>query len=97
MSTDTLTTDGVRRWRLDPARSTAEFRVPNLWGLVKVKGRFERLSGWPELGGEGELRLELTIDANSFNTGNARLKPARDDPDAGNPHGPRGSDTGTLM
>lgn len=72
MSTDTLTTDGVTRWRLDPARSTAAFRVPNLWGLVRVKGRFERLSGWLELREQGERRLELTIDATSITTGNAK-------------------------
>jgi polyisoprenoid-binding protein YceI len=70
MSTDTLNRDGVSRWRLDPDRSTAEFRVPNFWGLIKVKGRFDRVSGWLEIGEQGERRLELTIDANSLNTGN---------------------------
>ncbi len=70
MSTDTHNRDGVRRWRLDPDRSTAEFRVPNFWGLMKVKGRFERLSGWLEIGEQGERRIELTIDATSLNTGN---------------------------
>ena len=49
MSTDTPTRR-CRRWRLDPARSTAEFRVPNFWGLVTVNGRFDRLSGWLEIG-----------------------------------------------
>jgi polyisoprenoid-binding protein YceI len=72
MSSDNLMTDGVRRWRLDAARSTAEFRVPHFWGLVRVKGRFERLSGWLELGTEGGRRLELTIDATSLNTGNPK-------------------------
>jgi len=72
MGTETLTTDGVGRWRLEPARSTAEFRVPHFWGLVKVRGRFERLSGWLELGKQDERRLELTIDATSLNTGNSK-------------------------
>jgi polyisoprenoid-binding protein YceI len=72
MSTDALNRDGVRRWRLDPDRSTAEFRVPNFWGLMKVKGRFDRLSGWLEIGEQGERRLELTIDATSLNTGNGK-------------------------
>ena len=72
MSSDNLTTDGVRRWQLDPARSTAGFRVPHFWGLVKVKGRFERLSGWLELGNQDERGLELTIDATSLNTGNPK-------------------------
>jgi polyisoprenoid-binding protein YceI len=43
-------------WRLDPSASTAEFRVPHFWGLVTVKGHFERLDGYLEL-------------ANSLNTG----------------------------
>ena len=34
------------RWRLDPARSSVEFRVPNMWGLQKVKGRFRRFDGY---------------------------------------------------
>jgi polyisoprenoid-binding protein YceI len=50
MIPDTLDEAGTGRWRLDPTRSTAEFRVPNFWGLVKVKGRFDRLSGWLEIG-----------------------------------------------
>ena len=31
------------RWRLDPARPTAEFRVPHFWGLVTVSGAFGTL------------------------------------------------------
>jgi polyisoprenoid-binding protein YceI len=72
MVPDTLEETGVGRWRLDPAQSTAEFRVPNFWGLVKVKGRFDRLSGWLEIGERGERRIELTIDATSLNTGNEK-------------------------
>ena len=70
MIPDTLEEAGIGRWRIDPDRSTAEFRVPNFWGLMKVKGRFDRLSGWLEIGERGERRLELTIDATSVNTGN---------------------------
>jgi len=70
MSTDTSEGTVAARWRLDPVRSSAEFRVPNFWGLVKVKGRFDRLHGWLEVGEDGQRRLELTIDADSLNTGN---------------------------
>jgi polyisoprenoid-binding protein YceI len=70
MSTETLEQLDVRRWQLDPARSTAEFSVPHFWGLVKVKGHFDRLSVWLEKGEQGERRLELTIDATSLNTDN---------------------------
>lgn len=72
MIPDTLEAAGVRRWQLDPSRSTAEFRVPNFWGLVKVSGHFDRLSGWLEIGERGERRIELTIDATSLDTGNEK-------------------------
>jgi polyisoprenoid-binding protein YceI len=57
------------RWRLDPSASTAEFRVPHLWGLVTVRGRFERLDGRLEIDAGGERRITLTIDAASLTTG----------------------------
>ena len=70
MSNDTTNSTVATRWRLDPVRSRAEFRVPNYWGLGKVKGTFDRLHGWLEIGGDGRRRLELTIEADSLNTGN---------------------------
>ena len=60
------------RWVVDPVQSTAEFRVPHFWGLVKVKGHFDRIGGWLELDNNGVLRLELLIDAASVNTGNGK-------------------------
>ena len=47
---------GVTRWRLDPAASSAEFQVPHFWGLVTVRGHFERLDGWLEID-ESEQRI----------------------------------------
>jgi len=58
------------RWVIDPTHSSAEFRVPNFWGLVKVKGHFDRIDGWLEVNDKGSRRLELIIDAASVNTGN---------------------------
>ncbi len=58
------------RWRLDPARSSVEFHVPNFYGLMTVKGRFERYDGTLELG--ARPAVELTIDAASVDTGNAK-------------------------
>jgi polyisoprenoid-binding protein YceI len=60
------------RWRLDPAGSSAEFRVPSLWGLTSVKGRFVRLDGRLEVDGDQRWRMELTLDAGSLDTGNRR-------------------------
>jgi polyisoprenoid-binding protein YceI len=57
------------RWRLDPSASTAEFRVPHFWGLVTVKGHFERLDGWLELDDDQQRQMTLTIDAASLHTG----------------------------
>ena len=60
------------RWRLDPSGSSAEFRVPVLWGLASNKGRFERLDGWLEVDKDQQWRMELTLDAASLDTGNRR-------------------------
>jgi polyisoprenoid-binding protein YceI len=62
----------VTRWRLDPAASRAEFRVPHFWGLVTVRGHFERLDGWLEMDESGQRRITLTIDAASLHTGSGQ-------------------------
>jgi polyisoprenoid-binding protein YceI len=54
------------RWRIDPQRSSVEFRVPHFYGLLKVKGKFESFTGTLDLTGEPEV--ELTIDADSVQT-----------------------------
>ena len=93
------------RWRLDPSNSSAEFRVPHFWGLVPIKGRFERLDGWLALGQNGYCEVELRIDAASLNTGNdtrdahrwhsrgartsARHSPGVRSPRGRSQHGPR--------
>ena len=59
-------------WRLDASNSSAEFRVPHFWGLVPIKGRFERVDGWLARGQKGYCELEFKIDATSVNTGNTR-------------------------
>jgi polyisoprenoid-binding protein YceI len=60
------------RWRLDPSGSSAEFRVPYLWGLASVNGRFHHLDGWLEVDDDHQWRMELTMDAASLDTGNRR-------------------------
>ena len=57
-------------WRLDPARSSVEFQAKTLWGLVTVKGRFERYEGRLDL--SEDPAIELAIDAASLDTGNAK-------------------------
>jgi len=58
-----------KRWRLDPSASTAEFRVPHFWGLLTVKGHFERFDGQLEVDEHQQRQITLTIDAASLNTG----------------------------
>ncbi|MGI8571891.1 MAG: YceI family protein [Solirubrobacteraceae bacterium] len=60
------------RWRLDPSVSSAEFRVPHFWGLVTVKGHFERLDGWLDVNENQRRRMKLTIDPASLHTGIGR-------------------------
>ncbi len=57
-------------WRLDPTRSSVEFHVPHFWGLARVKGHFESYEGTLDLG--ADPAIELTIDATSLDTGNAK-------------------------
>jgi polyisoprenoid-binding protein YceI len=57
-------------WRLDPERSSVEFHVGHLWGLVTVKGRFDSYQGVLDL--DAEPAISLTIDAGSMQTGNTK-------------------------
>jgi polyisoprenoid-binding protein YceI len=58
------------RWQLDPQRSTIEFRARHFWGLGTVKGHFEDYQGRLDL--SFNPAIELTIDAASVQTGNAK-------------------------
>jgi polyisoprenoid-binding protein YceI len=52
-------------WRLDPTRSAVEFWAPTAWGLMTVKGRFERFDGTLDLRSE---TVRLTVEADSLDT-----------------------------
>jgi polyisoprenoid-binding protein YceI len=65
-ATDLQTT----RWRIDPARSSVELHVKMLWGLMTVKGRFAQYEGTLDL--SADPAIELTVDAASLDTGNAK-------------------------
>ena len=60
------------RWKLDPSRSTVEFRVRHFWGLITVSGRFDRFDGSLSVSPDGTRQIELTIDADSIHTDRAR-------------------------
>ncbi len=58
-------------WIVDPDRSSVEFRVPLLFGVIgTVKGGFTRYRGTLDLG--ARPAIELTIEAESIDTGNAK-------------------------
>jgi|ERR1700677_368278 len=57
-------------WRVDPARSSVEFHVRHFYGLMTVKGHFERYEGILDLGSESAVAL--TVDATSLDTKNAK-------------------------
>ena len=53
-------------WRLDPARSSVEFHVRHFYGLMTVKGRFDRYQGTLDL--SAHPAVELVIEADSLDT-----------------------------
>jgi polyisoprenoid-binding protein YceI len=57
-------------WQLDPRRSSVEFRAAHFWGLATVKGHFDDYAGRLDL--RADPAIELTIDAASVQTGNAK-------------------------
>lgn len=61
-----------RVWQFDPAYSSVEFTVRNLW--YNVKGRFNVLEGAIVLDEDdvGRSSITATIKANSIDTGNKR-------------------------
>jgi polyisoprenoid-binding protein YceI len=65
------TTVAPPRWSLDRDGSSVDFTVKTMWGLIPVRGRFDRFAGSYEVGRNGTT-IELTIDADSIDTGNAK-------------------------
>ena len=54
---------------VDPENTSVEFTVKTFWGLATVHGRFDSFDGFYEIG-PGGTTIELTIDADSLDTGN---------------------------
>jgi polyisoprenoid-binding protein YceI len=57
-------------WHLDPSRSSVEFHVRHFYGLITVKGHFDRYEGTLALA--SHPAVQLIIDADSLDTGNAK-------------------------
>jgi len=58
------------RWSVDSDGTSVDFAVKTFWGLATVRGRFDRFTGTYEDGPDGTT-IELTVDADSLDTGNA--------------------------
>ena len=56
------------RWTVDGDKTSVDFAVKTFWGLATVRGRFDRFDGSYEVGPDGTA-IELTIDADSLDTG----------------------------
>jgi len=63
-------TAGPARWALDRGQTSVEFAVKTFWGLSTVHGHFDRFDGWCKTGPDGTT-IELTVDADSLDTGNS--------------------------
>jgi polyisoprenoid-binding protein YceI len=58
-------------WNTEPSSSRLEFAVKTMWGLATVNGHFERFRGQLDVEPDG-ARAELTVEAESFDTGHAK-------------------------
>ncbi len=56
-------------WNLVPDRSNFGFKIKNMWGLLRVKGRFTEFSGDGQVTGKGAVFGRVDIDVASLKTG----------------------------
>src|ERR1700677_3119187 len=59
-------------WRLDPQKSSVEFRARSIWGLVPVHGTFRTVESGGRVAVDGTVVGARTIGAGSLETGNAK-------------------------
>jgi polyisoprenoid-binding protein YceI len=73
MSTSTATSATLTTWNLDPAHSTAQFKVKHMM-ISNVKGNFTGLSGVLKLDAANPSgsSVEASIDVTTVNTGDAQ-------------------------
>jgi polyisoprenoid-binding protein YceI len=57
------------RWVLDPAGSTAEFRVRHFWGAITVRGTLGPMAGQAAVSPDGTVTGRIGFDARSLDTG----------------------------
>ena len=63
-------TTAQTRWTVDNDETSVEFAVKTFWGLLTVHGQFDLFDGSYVVGADATT-IELTVDADSLDTGNA--------------------------
>ena len=58
-----------KRWTVDRDETSVDFAVKTFWGLTTVRGHFDCFDGSYQVGPDG-TKIELTIDADTLDTGN---------------------------
>ena len=61
--------DWIGTWKLDGHRTELTFRSTSFWGLLKVKGRFNDVSGVGEATGPEQVSGHLNVAVASIDTG----------------------------
>jgi polyisoprenoid-binding protein YceI len=56
-------------WVLDPAGSTAEFRVRHFWGAITVRGALGPMGGEAAVSPDGTVTGRISFDTRSLDTG----------------------------
>ena len=59
-------------WNIVPDHSAITFKVKNMWGLLRVKGRFTNVSGDGQVTGKGAVFGRLDVEVASLKTGISR-------------------------
>ena len=62
--------DAAGNWQLDPVGTSIELRAKAMWGLAKVRGRFNALEGSGVVGEDGTVYGTIVFDAKSIDTKN---------------------------
>jgi polyisoprenoid-binding protein YceI len=62
----------VGSWVLDPAGSTAEFRVRHFWGAITVRGTLGPMAGEAAVSPDGTVTARISFDARWLDTGHKR-------------------------
>lgn len=62
--------DVAGQWQLDPIGTTIELRTKAMWGLAKVRGRFNAVEGSGVVGEDATVSGMVVFDAKSIDTKN---------------------------